>query len=74
VTEFKAAAAKLSPEDRWELYRWLSESKDVQRFQHDDLRREIALGLEQADLGNLAPMDIAAVKRDLRRRLPTGGR
>ncbi len=69
VVEFKAAAERLSAEDRWELYRWLGESQDVQRFRHEELRREITLGLEQADRGDLAPMDLTDLKRDVRRRL-----
>ncbi len=67
VTEVKAAAERLSAKDRWELYRWLGESNDVQRLRHEDLRREIALGLGQADRGDLAPLDVAAVKREVRR-------
>ncbi len=73
VAEFKAAAEGLSPEDRWELYRWLGESKDVRRFRHEVLRREIALGLDQADRGDLALMDMAAVKREVRHRLLAKG-
>jgi hypothetical protein len=69
VTDNKAAADRLSAEDRWELYCWLGESKDVRRFRHDDLRREIAIGLDQADSGDLAPLDSQAVKDEVRRRL-----
>jgi hypothetical protein len=74
VAEFKAAAERLSAEDRWELYRWLGESRDVQRFRHEDLRREIAMGLEQADGGDLAPLDMSAVKHEVRRRLAAKGK
>lgn len=57
VTEVKAAAERLSPEDRWELYRWLGQLGDLRRFREEHLRGEIALGLEQAGHGDLAPMD-----------------
>lgn len=69
VKELKVAAEKLSARDKWELYRWLGNSKDVQRFRHEELRREIALGLEQADCGDLAPIDVSAMKREVRNRL-----
>lgn len=54
VTEVKAAAERLSAKDHWQWYRWLGELKDVQRPRREDLRREIALGLGQADRGDLA--------------------
>jgi len=69
VTEVKTATERLSAQDRWELYRWLGESKDLQRFRHEELRREIAAGLEQADLGAVAPLDVPAIKDEVRRRL-----
>ena len=69
VAEFKAAAERLSAADRWELYRWLGESEGVQRLRHEELRREIALGLERADSGDLAALDIPAAKREVRRLL-----
>jgi hypothetical protein len=73
VTELKAAAERLSAEDRWELYRWLGESRDVQRLRHEELRREIVLGLTQADRGDLAPMDVPAMKAEVRSRLTAKG-
>ena len=39
VTEVETATERLSAQDRWELYRWLGESKDLQRFRHEELRR-----------------------------------
>lgn len=69
VKEVKAATQKLSPEERWELYRWLGESGDVQRFRHEELRREIAVGIEQADRGDTAPLDTDAIKAEVHRRL-----
>lgn len=69
VAEFKSAAAKLSAQDRWELQRWLGESADVQRLRHAELRREIAIGLEQADRGEMAQLEVTAIKGEIRRRL-----
>lgn len=66
VKDVKAATEGLSPEERWELYRWLGESTDVQRFREEELRREIAVGIEQADRGEVAPLDIGAVKTAVR--------
>ena len=69
VKEVKIATEKLSPQDRWELYRWLGESKDVQRFRHEELRKEIAFGIEQADRGEVAPLEVQALKDEVSRRL-----
>ena len=69
VSEVKAATRNLSPEERWELYRWLGESKDVQQFRYEELRREIAIGIQQADRGELAPLNMGAVKADIHQRL-----
>jgi hypothetical protein len=69
VAEVKSATEQLSIEERWELYRWLGEAKDVQRLRHDELRREIALGIEQADRGDMAPLDIRGLKDKVRSRL-----
>jgi hypothetical protein len=68
VTEVKTATERLSAQDRWELYRWLGESKDVQRFRHDELRREIAVGIEQADRGDVAPLNVQILKDEVHRR------
>jgi len=51
------------------LYRWLGESKDVQQFRYEELRREIAIGIQQADRGELAPLNMGAVKADIHQRL-----
>ena len=73
VAEVKTVTEQLSAKDRWELYRWLGESKDVQRLRHDELRREIATGIEQADLGDVAPLDVQGIKDEVRRRLNRKG-
>lgn len=69
VVEVKVAVERLSAEDRWELYRWLGQSKELQQFRHEELRREIGIGLDQANRGDLALLDVQAVKREVRRRL-----
>jgi hypothetical protein len=69
VTEVKRATERLSPQDRWELYRWLGESKDVQKFRMEELRGEIAIGIEQADRGDMAPLNVQEIKDEVRRRL-----
>ena len=74
VVEVKSATERLSAEERWELYRWLGESKDVQRLRHEELRREIAVGIEQADRGELAPLDTEKTKEEVRRRLRNEGK
>jgi hypothetical protein len=74
VTEVKAATERLPARDRWELYRWLGEAKDVLRFRHEELRREIATGLEQADHGDVAPLKVQDIKHEVRRRLGGKGR
>jgi hypothetical protein len=73
MAEVKEATERLSAQDRWELYRWLGESRDVQRFRLEELRREIAAGIEQADRGDTAPLDVQAIKDEARRRLAARG-
>jgi hypothetical protein len=73
VAEVKSATKRLSRQERWELYRWLGESKDVQRLRHEELRREIAVGIEQANRGDLAPLNIPSIKERVRNRLNKKG-
>jgi len=53
LQEIKAAAARLSAEERSELVSWLSESEDVCEIRREALIREIQYGIEQADRGEL---------------------
>ncbi len=69
VTEVKSATERLSAEERWELYRWLGEAQDVRRMRHEELRREIAYGIEEADQGNVAPLDVENIKEQIHRQL-----
>ena len=66
--EIKAAAATLPAEKRSELAAWLSESDDASKIRHQQLRREIRIGLDEMERGEVAPLDIAAVKRKARAR------
>lgn len=45
----------------------LLHDRDQRRL--EDLRREIAIGLDQADRGEIAPMDMDAIRSEARRRL-----
>jgi hypothetical protein len=57
VEELKAAAAKLSPQDRFALAEWIEGSDDVRALRLDELVREIQRGIEQADRGELMEAD-----------------
>ncbi len=63
LQEIKAAAATLPAEERSELVAWLSESKDVWEIRREQLRREIQIGLDEIDRGQVAPLDMAEIKR-----------
>ena len=73
VAEIKSATQRLSTQERWKLYRWLGESKDVLGLRHEELCREIAVGIEQANRGDLAPLDIKGIKDKVRKRLNKKG-
>ncbi|HEY3853970.1 MAG TPA: hypothetical protein VGO67_06225 [Verrucomicrobiae bacterium] len=69
VTDVKKATEQLSPDDRWELFVWLRESQDVRNLQREELRRAIEVGLEQADCGDVAPLDISSIRSKVRERV-----
>ncbi|MEK7677202.1 MAG: hypothetical protein AAB676_15345 [Verrucomicrobiota bacterium] len=69
VEEIKAAAASLKPEERFALYQWLYDSEELRRLRLAELKRDIAIGIEEADRGEVAPLDIEAIKAEGRRRL-----
>jgi hypothetical protein len=69
VKDVKAATQTLSSQERWELYRWLGESKDVQQFRHEELRREITIGIDQANQGEVAPLNIVEIKNAVHQKL-----
>jgi predicted transcriptional regulator len=68
LQEIKAAAATLPAEERSELVAWLSESKDVWEIRREQLQREVQIGLEQANRGELLEADevFARLRADLR--------
>jgi len=68
LQEIKAATATLAAEERSELAAWLSESKDVWEIRRAQLRREIQIGLDEIDRGEVAPLDIDGIKRQARAR------
>lgn len=68
VEELKDATERLLPEEQWEFYRWLGEAAGVRQFRLEELRREIRLGIEQADRGECAPLDVQALKDEVHRR------
>lgn len=74
VAEVKTATERLSAQERWELCRWLAESQDVLRLRHEELRREIAIGMEQIERGEFAPLDTEKTKAEVRRRLRNEGK
>ena len=73
VAEVKSATERLSAQERWELYRWLGESADMQKLRLEELRHEIAIGIEQADRGGVAPLNVQNIKSEVRRRLNPKG-
>ena len=68
LQEIKEASAALPAEDRSELVAWLSESKDVWEIRREQLRREIQIGLDDIERGDVAPLDMTEIKRKARAR------
>ena len=64
VQEIKAAAFQLSPHELLELSEWLANSEAVRRLRLEELRRDLAVGIGQADRGELR--DSSEVFRQLR--------
>lgn len=71
VAEVIQATQKLAPEERWELYRQLREAADIQHHQLTELRSEVNAGIAEIDSGDVAPLDIQAIKNEVTRRLST---
>jgi antitoxin ParD1/3/4 len=53
-----------------EALRLLDEQDRLRAFRLEELRREIAVGLEQAERGEVAPLDMEAIQKKSRRRAP----
>lgn len=71
VEEIKRAAANLSPKERVELFQWLDKSEELRRARYQQLKRDIAVGIEEADRGETTPLDIETIKRAVRERVNT---
>jgi hypothetical protein len=69
VVEVKKATEQLSSKDRWELFVWLRESEDVRTHQLQELQRDLAVGLQQADRGEVAPLDISSIRAKIHLKL-----
>jgi hypothetical protein len=54
VEKIKLAAADLSPDEQYELFRWWTESGGFRQRQLAALQREIAAGIDDLDNGRFA--------------------
>jgi antitoxin ParD1/3/4 len=52
-----------------EALRLLQRNEELDRLKLEELRRLVAVGLEQAERGEVAPLDMAAIRAEGRRRL-----
>ena len=66
LAEIKSAAARLPAEQRTELITWLGQAEDVSRIRREQLRQEIQIGLDEIERGEVAPLDMRAIKRKAR--------
>ena len=64
VTEIKLAVGRLAAPERLELFHWFEETAEVRAEKLAALREDLALGLDQADRGELISGD--EVFRELR--------
>jgi hypothetical protein len=69
VVEVKKATERLSTNDRWELFVWLRDSEDVRNREIEELRRDLVVGVQQADRGEVAPLDISSIRAKIHQRL-----
>ena len=51
VEKVKMAAAKLNPDEQFEVFRWWVESDGFKQRQLDSLKREIAVGIDDLERG-----------------------
>jgi len=61
VEKIKAAAARLDPDEQFELFRWWVESDSFKARQLAALKRDLAIGIEQLDNGRYQAYDDATV-------------
>ena len=62
VEELKAETAKLSVDARRQLAEWIEESEDVRNLRRDELIRDLQVGVDQADRGDLTDADAVFAK------------
>ena len=72
MDEAKSAASRLSPREKYDLFRWLGDSPDVAKQKLEELRREIAKGVEDARLGRVSTLDAEEIISRGRKRLAQG--
>lgn len=63
LAEIKDAAARLPAEQRSELITWLGLAEDVSRMRREQLRREIQIGLDEIERGEIALLNMTVIKR-----------
>ena len=57
VEKIKAAAARLNPDEQFELFRWWVESDTFKQRQLAALKRDLATGLDQLEEGRYRTYD-----------------
>ena len=57
VEKIKAAAAKLNPDEQFELFRWWVDSDTFKQRQLAALKRDLAVGIEQLENGRYRTYD-----------------
>ncbi len=63
VADVKKAIENFDPRQRQEFVHWFTHRPDFQHQAMEELRRDIADGIAQADRGDLGPLDMDSVRR-----------
>jgi len=63
VEQIKAAAAKLEPDEQFELFKWWVSTDTFKQRQLAALKHDIAVGIEQLDQGHYRSFDSAEVMK-----------
>jgi hypothetical protein len=66
VEEIKKAATNLPPDEQVELFQWLHNSVELQQARYEQLKRDIAAGIEEADRGETSVLDVEEIKSIVR--------
>lgn len=56
-----------------EALRLFKDQETLRQIRLEELRKEIAIGIEQANRGEVAPLDVEAIKAESRRQLALRG-